>query len=146
MSQSSAAASGQCSVCGSTFKLVASTGVLRKHGWNSSLSVACVGSGRLPLGTAPSVNAPTLATTLLNESLDLFGPSSSSQLLGVDCGISPLFVFKGFQGVILKCLPKVARSFAASVLQHCIRCNTDALLLVEIVSIRFMFCSATERW
>jgi len=73
------------------------------------------------LGIAPSVNAPTLATTFLNESLDLFGPSSSSQLLGVDCGISPPFMFKGFQGVILKRLPKGARSFAASVLQRCIR-------------------------
>ena len=49
MSQSAAGSFGQCSVCGSVFRLVASSGVLRKHGWCSSQPASCAGSGKLPL-------------------------------------------------------------------------------------------------
>src|SRR5688572_22288034 len=59
---------GTCSVCGAAFKLVASTGVLRKHGHCNDRQ-PCAGSGRPPvIPSAPELDA----------SVDLFlSPHSS---------------------------------------------------------------------
>jgi len=114
MSQSLGCASGQCTVCGSTFRLVASTGVLRKHGFGSS-HPARVGSGILTLACG---HAPTNSS--LSSTFNISNSSSSSQLpSGHDCDSTP-FNFVGFNGVILKRLPKSARAFVAVVFQRCL--------------------------
>src|SRR5258708_5335297 len=115
MSQSLGGASGQCQVCGNTFRVVASTGVLRKHGWGNS-NPACIGSGKPPVG----VPQP-LPEALLNDSRDLFDSSTSGQLPCSSVKAAPPFAFVSFKGVILKRLPKGTRAFAATVFNSCIR-------------------------
>jgi len=116
MSQSTAGGTGQCSVCGSAFRLVASSGVFRKHGWSSSQTAPCAGSGKLPLGFV--VSNPASSTAI---SLTLLEPPLSCISSIVTGSIGLPIDFKPFGGSILKRLPKGARSLAASVLLRCLR-------------------------
>jgi len=116
MSQSAAGGPGQCSVCGSAFRLVASSSVLRKHGWSSSQTAPYAGFGEVPLGS--TVWNPASSAAVAQSQLE---PPLSCNFNLVPGSISLPFEFKSFGGSILKRLPKGARSLAASVLLRCLR-------------------------
>ena len=59
----------QCSVCKLLFKTVASSGVLRRHGYGGS-HPPCPGTGLPPLGGLSSPGAGILDTALLDGTLD----------------------------------------------------------------------------
>ena len=96
---------GACSVCGATFRLVESSGVLRKHGHNRS-NPPCLGSGRPP--TLASVSSSSGSTT---PPCPLPPPST----------LRPAFDFHRPSRAPLKRIPRGARLRAATVFEERVR-------------------------
>ncbi len=96
---------GACLVCGATFRLVESSGVLRKHGHNRS-NPPCLGSGRPP--TLVSVSSSSGSTS---PPCPLPRPST----------LRPAFDFHHPSRALLKRIPRGARLRAATVFEERVR-------------------------
>jgi len=113
MHSSQRAPIAHCSVCGSSFRTVLSSGLLRKHGWGHG-HPPCVGSGMLP-GVA--VLDHVLHMTALNAPSQI---GSENSQLGLDAQ-SKQFTFEPPGGVLLKRLPRGARMRASAAFESCLR-------------------------
>jgi Reverse transcriptase (RNA-dependent DNA polymerase) len=112
-SAASGAKMGLCSVCGAEYKLVESTGVLRKHGHSKGDTKGCSGSGRLPLDPT-DVN-----TGCGGASIDSNLPSSSSASL--QANHQPAFAPHCPVRPTLKRLPRGVRQRAATFFEERVR-------------------------
>ena len=113
----------QCQVCKGLYRLVASTGLLRRHGYGSS-HPPCSGSGVLPVASSGQrVRIDSVGTedadildTAICFSPDYTTPSEDSSISS-----SSSFSFNEVPHRILKHIPRSVRLKAASVFDSCLR-------------------------
>src|ERR1700759_4610612 len=103
---------GVCQVCGATYKLVSSTGLLFKHGHGHNRP-PCAGSGCLPV-PSPSPD--------LDVSADLFGtPDPVTLPVAGDPSLQPPFALSPPPRPTIRRIPRGARINAAQALESSLR-------------------------
>lgn len=114
--------SGICSICGLVFRVVPSSGVLRRHG-NVGSGPPCPGSGLLP-GDSSQVGSTQAGSALdrsglLDEGM-CHSPGSMSSAESSD-DTSEVFSISPASARLVKHIPRAARYRAAVVFESCLR-------------------------